>query len=55
MRKILITGGSGLIGSAIKELLYSKDNYKVDSPNSQELDLLDGRATVEYFKGSNYD
>lgn len=54
-KNILITGGSGFIGLSIIELLRGRlgQEYKIHSPNSQELDLLDSKSTELYFLKAN--
>lgn len=44
--KILITGGSGFIGSNLKD--YFKDKYEVLAPTHEELNLTDEIAVREY-------
>jgi GDP-L-fucose synthase len=48
MPNVLVTGGSGLVGSATKDL-FAQNNYVVFAPNSSELNLLDREAVFEYF------
>ena len=45
--KILITGGSGMVGRNIVELLKKK-GFKVLHPTSHEIDLLDKEACLLY-------
>jgi len=40
MKKILILGSSGLVGSATKEILTLEDSFKVLSPLRKEVDLF---------------
>jgi GDP-L-fucose synthase len=40
MKKILILGSSGLVGSATKEIFNLEDNFKVLSPLRREVDLF---------------
>lgn len=51
--KIFITGGSGFIGKNLKEQLSSK--YKIFTPSSQELDLLNEDKVRDYLKKNNFD
>lgn len=51
--KILVTGGSGLIGSSIKELI-NKDNIFVFL-SSKETDLRDSIACEKLFSDGNFD
>lgn len=46
--KLLVLGSSGLIGNEICRLL--KDKYDLITPNSKELNLLDGKSVKEYFR-----
>ena len=47
--KILITGGSGLVGCAIKEISNNYDHEFIFS-NSKECNLLDYEKTLNYVK-----
>ena len=47
---ILITGGKGLLGSAISRNLIKKKYIKVLSPSSKKLNLLDFKQCDNYFK-----
>lgn len=49
--KVLITGGHGGIGSAIRDEFLSKDNI-VFSPSSQELDLKFSDSIEKYFSNN---
>jgi GDP-L-fucose synthase len=50
-KTILVTGGSGLVGSAIKEISHSYMNkYNFIFVNSQMCNLLDYNMTLEFFK-----
>jgi len=53
MKKILITGASGFIGRNLKEGL--KKTFKIYSPKSSELDLLDSENVEKYMKKNNFD
>jgi GDP-L-fucose synthase len=46
---ILVTGGTGLVGSALVKQL-SKNNYRYMAISSQEVNLLDRLATFEFVK-----
>jgi GDP-L-fucose synthase len=48
--KILITGGHGLLGSALYDELYKLKKYNIKNPTSRVLNLLDEKATEHYFK-----
>jgi GDP-L-fucose synthase len=47
--KILVTGGTGLVGSAIKKLQDNYPNYDICVTNSRECDLTDLSLTDNYF------
>ena len=47
--KILVTGGTGLVGSAIKKLQNNYPNYDICVTNSRECDLTDLSLTDNYF------
>ena len=49
-QKILVTGSSGLIGSALIAKLQTKTNVQLVTPSRQELDLLDQSKTYQYFE-----
>lgn len=51
--KILITGGNGYIASSLYNAF--KDIYNVTSITRQDLDLTDGEATIQWFKGKHFD
>jgi len=46
--KVLVTGGSGLVGAAVVRYLRSLD-MQVIAPSHRELNLLDGEATRDFF------
>lgn len=48
--KILLTGGSGLLGSALMKLANN-----IDAPSRLELDVLDGEACSRKLSKDNYD
>lgn len=54
MSKILVTGGSGFIGSHVTKYLRSL-GHKVDAPSRQELDLLDRNETLRFLDKGEYD
>jgi GDP-L-fucose synthase len=47
--KILITGGGGLVGTALNECLLAKGFNHILTPSSRELDLLNWTETKKYF------
>jgi GDP-L-fucose synthase len=55
MKKILITGGSGLAGSALVSHFNIDSNYKVYCPQRSELDVLDQKSVDLYIKNSRPD
>ena len=48
--KILITGGTGLVGSAIKDISILYPNYTFIFIGSKDCDLLNYNKTLKYFK-----
>jgi dTDP-4-dehydrorhamnose reductase len=53
MQKLLILGGSGLVGSRFIEL--TKDQFEVDSPSHNDLDLLNSVEIANYLANSEAD
>jgi GDP-L-fucose synthase len=53
MKKILITGSSGFIGSHLSE--GYKEKYQIYSHDIKTLNLLDSRAVFEYLEKMNFD
>jgi GDP-L-fucose synthase len=49
--KILITGASGMVGSALKRLLQREGYNNILSPTRKELDLRQQNAVQQYFAG----
>ncbi|MFZ0801113.1 MAG: NAD-dependent epimerase/dehydratase family protein [Terriglobales bacterium] len=47
---ILITGGSGLAGSSLKEYLQSQGFERILAPASRECDLTDRQTVLDYFE-----
>ena len=54
MANVLVTGGSGMLGRHLVPLL-EKTGHLVHSPNREELDLTDSKATETYFTTTNID
>jgi nucleoside-diphosphate-sugar epimerase len=52
--KILITGGSGFIGSHLVQY-FKKLNWEVFAPSSKELDLMDRQSCIFYFELHSFD
>ena len=52
--KILVTGGSGLVGMALQEVL-KKTDYIVDAPSSKECNLIHYEETLHYFQSNTPD
>ena len=52
---ILVTGGSGLVGSAINSIHHNYPNYNFIFSSSKMCNLLDYNATLEFFKLSKPD
>ena len=44
MKKVLLTGSNGLVGSALKSILGDKHIYHT----KEEVDLLDNKSTLDY-------
>lgn len=53
MKRILITGGSGLVGSRITELL--REEYDFISPSSTELDVSNAQVTANFINEVSFD
>jgi GDP-L-fucose synthase len=52
--RILVTGGGGLVGSAVVSLFRSK-GFDVTAPNSSELNLLDKMQVQNFFGSREFD
>ena len=52
MKKILLTGGSGFVGSNILPLL--REDYQVDAPKRAELDVRNPEQVADYVKNGHY-
>lgn len=50
MDTILVTGGSGLVGTAIKHISNNYPNYQFIYSSSSNCDLTDWNSTITYFK-----
>ncbi len=55
MKKILITGGRGFIGSSFVKILKNNQNYKIYSPNSKILNLEDIKSVERFFANNKID
>ena len=53
MKKILIFGSGGLVGSAVKRTFESDDNYKVFTPLRNEVDLFSFDETYNFINKIN--
>ena len=53
--KILITGGSGLVGKNLINYFKINNNYEVIYPNSSELNLLYFNSLKKYLEKENPD
>ena len=51
--KVLIIGGSGLVGSKVLDLLNSEGTNLVLSPSSKELNILNKELVNQYFEENN--
>ena len=49
MTIILVTGGSGLVGSALKTICHKYTNYEFVFISSKDCDLIDWNKTIDYF------
>ena len=49
-KKVLVTGGRGLVGSAINKISNQYSNYEFWFVNSSHCDLTDFSATLELFQ-----
>ncbi len=52
--RVLVTGGSGFIGSTLEAVLRARFEV-VAAPSSDELDLLDGAAVRDYLRHRRFD
>jgi GDP-L-fucose synthase len=52
--KILVTGGDGLVGTALQEIL-KETKYIVFAPSSRECNLVDYEKTLSYFQSKKPD
>ena len=52
-KSVLLTGGSRFIGRNIRE--FFSDKYKVISPGSSELNLLNEKAVTDFFSKNSFD
>ena len=50
MQRVLVTGGFGLVGSAIQSVCGADLKYKMTFMSSHECDLADYEATLKYFR-----
>lgn len=48
--KILITGGSGMVGKNLINFFKKNTNHELIYPTSSELNLLENNSVIEYFK-----
>lgn len=56
MKEILILGANGFIGRNLREFLERNDRaYRISSPSSTDLDLLDETAVRQYLQRKNFD
>ena len=52
---IFIAGHNGMVGSAITKELSRYDKNKIITANRSNLDLLDQRSVVSFFRENNID
>ena len=50
MQCVLVTGGSGLVGSALRDMCGAELKYRFVFASSRECDLTDYEATLQYFR-----
>ena len=50
MQTVLVTGGSGLVGSALRSVCGPELKYRFVFASSRDCDLTDYRATLRYFR-----
>ena len=55
MQKILVTGGSGMVGKNLIEFMQASSDYQIFSPTSKELNLLNQYQVNSYFKKHSLD
>jgi dTDP-4-dehydrorhamnose reductase len=55
MKRILITGAGGQLGSALREAAGRQDQYSFNYLDIQDLDLTDASLVQRYFSGSRFD
>jgi len=55
LKNILVTGGNGQLGSDLKELFRQSHGVPFYFYRHQELDLLDERATRDFFGRQHFD
>ncbi len=48
--KILVLGGTGLVGSAFQRLLQQKNYKNIISPSRKDLNLMDQKETFDFFE-----
>ncbi|MBK6662634.1 MAG: NAD-dependent epimerase/dehydratase family protein [Thermoflexaceae bacterium] len=53
--RVLVTGGKGLVGTALARQLRESAACEVFDPSSAELDLCDRGATERYFQATRPD
>ncbi|CEG13078.1 conserved hypothetical protein [groundwater metagenome] len=55
MIKIALTGGDGLVGSKIVEILKSDENFDVRLIPEQQMDITNRESVFNTLKGLNFD
>jgi GDP-L-fucose synthase len=53
--RVLVTGGSGMVGRALIERLRREGYERISAPSSRELDLRDQAAVHKFFAGTRFD
>ena len=55
MQKILVTGGSGMVGKNLIEFLQTSSDYQIFSPTRKEFDLLNQNQVNLYLQNLSPD
>ena len=55
MKKILMTGGTGFVGSNVLSILEKREQYRIIHPKREDLNLKDEMEVVEYLRANDFD
>ncbi len=55
MKKILMTGSTGFIGSNVLDVLSKCNEYEILTPHRNDLNLKDEKEVVSFLKNNNFD